>query len=170
MVGNNIIKHKCNCLILFNSTVRNSEHKVVGLLVKNELVWTRNEVIMVQFQVLVQQLPRGNEQKHENPLDSWSVCGQRFSLGTLPIQIKSHTHATVRSGEHNQFCHWQVNSQAISKTNAKNLSSIFSVFLPLLFNIFLNAFHGFSSHFCPSVWQSWVSTASVILIPIFISW
>jgi len=169
MVGHNIIKHKCNCLILFNSTVRNSEHKVVGLLVKNELVWTRNEVIMVQFQVLVQQLPGGNEQKHENPLDSWSV-EKDLHLGPYQYRSKVLTHATVRSGEHNQCCHWQVNSQAISKTNAKYRSSIFSVFLPLLFNIFLNAFHGFSSHFCPSVWQSWVSTASVILIPIFISW
>jgi len=35
MVGQNVIKHKCNCLILFNSTVSNAGHKVVGLLVKN---------------------------------------------------------------------------------------------------------------------------------------
>jgi len=86
MVGQNVIKHKCNCLILFNSTVSNAGHKVVGLLVKNELVWTRNEVIMVQFEVLVQQLPRGNEQKHENPLDSWPV-DKDFHSG--PYQYRS---------------------------------------------------------------------------------
>jgi len=165
MVDHNIIKHKCNCLILINSTVRNSEHKVVGLLVKNELVWTRNKVTVVQFQVLVQQLPRGNEQKHENPPDSWSI-DKDFHLGPYQYNQKSYP----RSGEHSQCCQRQVNSHAISKTNAKYLSSIFSVFLPLLFHVFLNAFHGFSLYFCPCLWQSWVSTASMILIPIFVSW
>jgi len=93
MVGQNIIKHKCNCLILFNSSVRNSDHKVVGLLVITELVWTRNEVIMVQFEVLVQHLPRGTEQKHENPPDSWFVDKDyhpgpyQYRSKVLPMQL-----------------------------------------------------------------------------------
>lgn len=73
---------------------------------------------MVQFEVLVQHLPRGTEQKHENPLDSRSV-DKDFHSGPYQYRLKVLTHATVRSGEHTQCCHWQVNSQAISKTNAK---------------------------------------------------
>ena len=142
---------------------------MVGLLVKTELVWTRNEVIMVQFEVLVQHFPRQTEQKHENPLDSWSVDKDfhlrpyQYKSKVLPMQLYDLVNITsVATG--------RLILKQYPRLMPSNFLLTFQSSLLFCLNVFLNAFHGFSSHFYPCLWQSWVSTASMILIPIFISY
>jgi hypothetical protein len=65
---------------------------MVGYLVNNEFAKMWKEAIKAYFEVLFQNLPRGDEETHETPQSGYSWCpGPTFEPGNPPLQVRNFT-------------------------------------------------------------------------------